>query len=100
MKKRLKVFVSGFINETFVGTEKEVEIYLTNLKNKQLSCLNSDLLKEYKTFPKAAPLNKFHLQNERLNANDRIDKDSFRAKTKEFGLKIKIQRIEENNEFF
>lgn len=100
MKKRLKVFVSGFINETFVGTEKEVEIYLTNLKNKQLSCLDSDLLKEYKSFPNSAPLNKFHLQHSRLKANDRIDKDAFREKTKKFGLKIKIEHIQENNEFF
>ncbi len=97
--KKIKVVVSGIVNEVFIGNDIEVEAFLNKIKKYQLSQLDEATLKEYKTFPVCPKTDQMHLYNERVKKNDFIDKTKFREKTSKFGLKIKISPCI-NNEFF
>lgn len=46
--QNLKVIVTGMVTETFIGNDKEVEKYLTNLKKIQQNLVSPQDMKEYK----------------------------------------------------
>lgn len=97
--KKLKVVVSGLVNEVFIGNDTEVEAFLNKIKKYQLSQLDEETVKEYKSFPDCPKTDSLHLYYDRVRKNDLIDKTDFREKTSKFGLKIKISPCI-NNEFF
>jgi hypothetical protein len=97
MNKKLKVTVTGFVNNVFIGNDVEVEKYLKQLKLQQES--NVDM----KTYKKEMPTfqNK-HLYNGRYNAsnrkyNDPYTLEKFRETSDPYGLNIKIETITETN---
>lgn len=103
MNKILKVTVTGFINEEFIGNDNQVEKYLLALKKRQDAEYSLEDLKWYK---KEMPLfrNSFVQANSReyaygsryneLSTKYGIPDDkmiTFREKYKNKGLKIKIE---------
>jgi len=99
--KLLKVEVTGMIEYTFTGNEKEVEKYLTNLKQMQISALSSAQAAEYKSFPNGPPSNKSHRINHVINQDSYVYKEAFRESTKDLALNIKIRPfIASNDKFF
>lgn len=102
---KLKVTVSGWKNETFVGNDKEVETFLLNLKKSQ------DDLYDMKSYRKIMPTFKpsFLHSNGKMNSEysqyaDKYFRNvptnlvEFRKKSKQTGLKIKIEKYK--NPFF
>lgn len=73
----MKVTVTGFFNETFEGSEKQVYAYLRELKKRQLLLLNEQDLKYYK-------------QIDSYNGGYRLDQ--FRERNSRLGLKITISK--------
>jgi hypothetical protein len=104
MTKRLKVTVTGYINETFVGTEPEVEKFLLELKRRQLEMLAAEDLKLYKSVTFKSKTNHndnshLHWRNTEMMNND-YSREKFRDRNKDLGLKIKIEPFTPQNDKF
>jgi hypothetical protein len=102
MTKRLKV--TGSINETFIGTEPEVEKFLLELKRRQLEMLSAEDLKLYKSVTTKSKTNHndnghLHWRNTEMMNND-YDREKFRGRNKDLGLKIKIEPYTQQNDKF
>ena len=104
----LKVIVSGMINETFIGNDKEVEKYLLNLKKIQDEKVSPEDMKAYR---KEMPMfRESHLHGrEYCKYNQNAQKyripsnelEAFRFKNKPNGLCIKIERhVPKTDKFF
>ena len=105
----LKVTVTGYVNNVFVGTDEQVEKYLIDLKKQQESNIDSFDLKAYrKEMPpfKQDMLNsgtskKFGSHHHRYTDHvDTYNKPTqflkeFRETTNPFRLKIKIERVQD-----
>ena len=99
--KLLKVEVTGMIEDTFTGNDKEVEKYLTNLKKMQISALSTAQAAEYKSFQTCPPPNKAHLIYDVIKQDSYVYKEDFRESTKELALNIKISPFTAaTNDFF
>jgi len=86
----LKVIVTGMVNETFVGNDKEVEKYLTNLKKIQQNLVSPKDMKEYK---KVVQKHSYY--------NPSCFVEEFRETYKPNGLSIKIERhVPKTDKFF
>lgn len=100
-QKKLKVEVSGLIDETFIGYEDEVEKYLKQLKEKQMLLINVDDLKFYKKERPKFTYSMLHWVGNSTRYGILGDKyrnpcyqmRAFREKYKEEGLKISITTI-------
>lgn len=107
MTKLLKVTVYGFVDEVFVGTDKQVEAYLLDLKKKQESEYEQEDLKWYKkempTYRNSFIFTKsekkaWHSKYDELSIkyfNPSSKMEYFREKQKPKGLTIKIEKIEQ-----
>ncbi len=96
--KKLKVTVTGFINNVFVGNDDEVEKYLKQLKLQQES--NADMKvykKEMPTFQNKHLYNGQHSASGRNYKNPSYTLEKFRETSKQYGLNIKIETITESN---
>lgn len=86
----LKVIVTGMVTESFIGSEKEVEKYLTNLKKIQQNLVSPQDMKEYK---KAVQKHSYY--------NPSCFVEEFRETYKTNGLSIKIERhVPKTDKFF
>lgn len=91
--KKLKVTVSGMVDNVFVGTDKEVEKYLIELKKIQDANVEVNDMKEYKKNYKNANWDEYYKPSYRL--------EKFREKYKPSGLSIKIEPFQpEPNPYF
>lgn len=89
-----KVIVSGYFNETFEGSDKEILRYLSDLKDRQENLLSEQDNKHYQYITKkekTCHINNAHEHHDikKIFLND-FDRLKFRAKNKELGLKIQI----------
>jgi hypothetical protein len=98
MNKKIKVTVTGFVNNVFIGNDVEVEKYLKQLKLQQES--NVDM----KTYKKEMPtFQDKHLYNGQYTIGNRNYNDpsytleKFRETSNPYGLNIKIETITETN---
>lgn len=89
-----KVIVTGYFNETFEGTEKDILKYLGELKDRQFSLLSENDQKYYLDLTKNLKTCQFNNAHEHnaiktkyLNDYDRL---KIREKYKSLGLKIII----------
>ena len=100
---KLKVTVTGFINEVFVGNDKQVEEYLNKIKKIQESNLD---IKEYRKEMPPFKMSMLHRGGSGMSYQYYVNKyhdptytlKQFREKSKPYGLKIKIETIK--NDFF
>lgn len=95
IKNFKKVTVSGWVNEEFTGTDDQVNQYLIGLKRRQELNVSESDLKFYKKDAKTAkPVVNYKLY-EKSYTNPSCQREKFREKYAEFGLKIKIEPVTE-----
>ncbi len=100
--KRLKVIVTGLFNESYTGTEREVESYLKELKDRQNRQMTDENAKLYKNLTQKSKTN--HNENGHLHVTNfktyfrTPERIELQEAQKGLGLKIKIE--EDDNEFF
>lgn len=94
-----KVTISGYINETFVGTNEQVEKYLVAIKKRQMSCVSEVDLKFYnKDAPTVRRIEDYSSKIYSYSAPT-PNRTDFREKYNPLGLKIKIEPHDENKFF-
>lgn len=80
MKMKQVTVTSNWINETFVGNEREVSKYLKTIKERQFGILNDDTRKKYN-----------HAHSVRGRADDVISvRETIHSLHPDIGLKIVI----------
>jgi hypothetical protein len=98
MNKKLKVTVTGFVNNVFIGNDVEVEKYLKQLKLQQESNVDMKTYKkEMPTFQNKHLHNGQHSASGRNYENPSYTLEKFRETSNPYGLNIKIETITETN---
>lgn len=91
MSKLKKVIVGGWIETEFIGTEPQVLKFLSDLKSRQLAAISAEDAKFYVKDAKVVRNASDYSQLIRSYYVPSPDRDRFRDRNCQFGLKIKIE---------
>lgn len=102
--KKIKVTVTGLFNETFTGTDEEVESYLLSLKRKQDALVDREQMEMYRyetQYDKILNNENAHEHRQIKKNYPTLERERFQQSNVHLGLKISIKSfIEQENEFF